>query len=280
MNQASQSRAGRRLRKAVLVVVLTYLGVVILMLFLENRLVYRRETAADHWEEPPDPSIRDVTFPAASGLTIHGWYCDQPGSSEVLLFCHGNGGNVSYRGLSLLRFRDLLGCSTLIFDYPGYGKSDGKPSEAGCYDSAEAALRWLEDVKHAPSERVIVYGESLGGGVAVEMARRHAPRALVLMKTFTSLPAIGQRQYPFLPVKWLMYNRFDNLAKIGEVHRPVFIASATHDTLVPFEMGKELYAAANEPKAFFALEGDDHGDKVSDEFLLALRRFLDRHSPQ
>ena len=102
---------------------------------------------------------------------------------------------------------------------------------------------------------------------------------LVLLKTFTDLPGVGQRQYPFLPVRWLMRNRFDSLSKIGEIHRPVFISSATHDTLVPFEMGKELFAAANEPKEFYALEGDDHGDRVSDEYLASLRRFLDRHPP-
>lgn len=233
-----------------------------IMCLLENHLVYRPQTAADYWENPTDPAIEEVTFPLADGTPIHAWYLPQPGSREAMLLCHGNGGNISGRSSSLLRFREFLGCSVLIFDYPGYGKSGGKPTEASCYESGDAVLKWLADAKHVPYERVIVYGESLGGGVAVEMARRHDHRALVLMKTFTSLPAIGQQRYPWLPVKWLMRNQMDNLAKIGELQRPVFIASATNDMTVPFEMGKQLFDAAREPKVFFTLEGIGHNDRA------------------
>jgi uncharacterized protein len=266
----------RWLRKLALVAVFTYILVVVIMCLLENQLVFRGQTAAEYWENP-GPSIEEVTFPIADGVMIHAWHLPQPGSSETLLVCHGNGGNLSYRGPALLRFREHLNRSLLIFDYPGYGKSSGKPTESSCYESAEAALKWLAEVKHVPNKNVILYGESMGGGVAVEMAKRHDYRALVLMKTFTNLPSVAQRMYRWLPVKWLMRTQFDNLAKIGDLHRPVFISSADHDTLVPFEMGKQLYEAAREPKEFFPLIGEDHNDRVPDEFLSSLRRFLDAH---
>ena len=169
----------------------------------------------------------------------------------MLLLFPGNAGNLSGRGASIVKIAELLGTSVLIFDYPGYGKSEGKPNEAGCYDAAEAAIRWLKNEKQIPTERVIFYGESLGGGVATEMASRHPCRALILVKTFTSLPATAKRHYPWLPVHWLMSNRFDNVAKLPAIHCPVFIASATADQVVPFEQGEVLFQTANEPKHFF-----------------------------
>jgi len=267
----------RRLRKFIWVIVFTYIFVVLFMCIRENSLVYGPETAADHWENPPDPAIEEVTFPSADGTPIHAWYLASPGSAEVLLLCHGTGGNLSYRGGSLVRFRQHLGCSALVFDYPGYGKSGGQPTEQGCYASAEGALNWLRDVKGTRTERVILYGESLGGGVAVEMAVRHDHRALVLVKTFTDLPSVAQLQYRWLPVKLLMRNRFDNLSKIRIVNGPTFITSATNDELVPYSNGEVLFAAAREPKEFFPLVGQNHGDRLPDEVMIALRRFLERH---
>ena len=261
-----------------LLIVSLYLGIVVLMCLLENRFVYPSSTAEDEWEGPPDPDIVEVTFASSDGNTIHAWYLAQPGSSEAILICHGNAGNLSHRGRSLLRFRESLNRSILIFDYPGYGKSTGKPSEAGCYASADAALGWLNASVGIPCERVILYGDSLGGGVALETARRHPCRALILTKTFTSLPGVAGRLYWWLPTKWMMSNRFDNLSKIKDLHLPILIASATDDRLVPFEMGKQLYDAAAEPREFLPLEGEGHNDRLTDSYLAALRHFLDQHS--
>lgn len=274
--QQTKRRSLRRfLRRCLCILGGGYLLVVIIMLFLENSLVYKLETAADHWENPPDPAIEEVTFTSADGTTIHGWYLPQPGSRDAMLLCHGNGGNLSYRGSSLLRFRQHLGCSVLIFDYPGYGKSGGKPSEEGCYQSGEAAIKWLGERKNIPAENVILYGESLGGGVATELAKRSPCKAVVLLKTFTSLPDIAQRLYRWLPVRLLMRNRFDSIAKIKEIHRPVFISSDCNDQLIPYEMGQRLFEAANQPKMFFSLCGEGHNDRVPDEFMHALRQFID-----
>jgi fermentation-respiration switch protein FrsA (DUF1100 family) len=252
-----------------------YLLIVVIMCLLERQLVFAAVTAAERWQNPPDPAIQDVELTAADGNRIHGWWLADPDSSSALLLCHGNYGNVSDRGQSLVRLRGLLHCSVLIFDYPGYGKSTGKPSEEGCYAAAECALAWLESAKHIPPGQVLLYGESLGGGVAVEMALRHPPRCLMLAKTFTSAPAVAARMYRWLPVRVLMRTRFDNLSKIASCRCPVYITSATSDTVVPYEHGEELYRSAPDPKSFFRLEGQDHSDRLPDECFTELLRFME-----
>ena len=244
------------------------------MWLLENRLVFHPVLAAEAWDAPPDAAIQDVFLTSPEGNKIHSWWMPRRPDAPVLLLFPGNAGNLSGRGESIVKIADKLGTSVLIFDYPGYGKSEGKPNEATCYDAAEAAIRWLRDEKGVPPERVILYGESLGGGVATEMATRYPCRALVLVKTFTLLPAVAKRHYPWLPVYWLMSNRFDSLSKLPGIHRPVFIASATEDRIVPFAHGESLFIAANEPKQFFRDGGSDHNDPLPDAFWDVLDDFL------
>lgn len=252
-----------------------YVLVCFVMWLLENRLVFYPVAATELWNEPPDPAIQDVFLTSPEGRQIHAWWLPRRPDAPVLLLCPGNAGNLSGRGETLLKIRDRLDTSVLIFDYPGYGKSEGKPNEPNCYDAAEGAIRWLRDEQHIPPERVTLYGESLGGGVATEMAVRYPCRALVLVKTFTSLPAAAKRHYPWLPVHWLMSNRFDSLSKLPEVHCPVFVASATEDRVVPYAQGETLFNAGREPKHFFRDEGSDHNDPLPDTFWDELRAFLD-----
>src|SRR5205823_4469722 len=152
------------------------------------------------------------------------------------LYFHGNGGNLSWWGDSLHVLSDKLGESVLIVDYPGYGKSQGQPSEAGCCAAADAAYEWLTAVKKIAGEQVLIFGESLGGGVAVDLASRKAHRGLVLIKTFTSLPDVGQRIHPYFPIRLLMRNRFDSLSKIALCTRPTFVTHGDADGLVPFDL--------------------------------------------
>src|SRR5262249_1711360 len=149
------------------------------------------------------------------------------------------------------------------------------PTEAGCYAAADAAFDWLTKEQGVPPEQVVLYGESLGGGVAVELAHRRPHRALVLVKTFTSIPDVAEQPFPVVPVHWLAHNHFDNLAKIKACKRPVFIAHGSADTFVPFALGRRLFDAANEPKQFVAVEGIDHNGPLEDGFLGELRQFLD-----
>ncbi len=259
--------------------ILVYGAVLTMMLWFENRLVYSPLKAAEFWEPPPDPSITDVTLSMPSRIRLHGWWYPVSGSQSALLICHGNGGNLSGRGQTMVRFGQALNRSVFIFDYPGYGKSEGKPSEAGCYAAAEVAYKWLRDQQGIGGSQIVLYGESLGGGVAVELATRLDHHCLILMKSFTSLPAVAKQLYPWLPTHLLMSNRFDNSNKLSRCTRPVLIAGATEDTLVPFLQSEQLFGLANPPKRLIRLEGDDHNSPLPEDFLPQLWQFLEEHTP-
>jgi uncharacterized protein len=282
----SSARAGKRrwLRRGLLrwalLLFLTWLGIIVVFWFLERRLVFRPSSAEEAWLPPEDNRSRDVTFTAADGNTIHGrWIPPETPRHGAVLVTNGNGGNLTHRGRLAADLRKSLGAGVLLFDYPGYGKSSGTPTEEGCYAAGEAAYKWLtEEQKIAPS-RVILCGESLGGGTAVELATRHEHRALVLIYTFTSLPAAAKYHYPFLPTHTLMRTRFDNLSKIGRCPRPVFFAHGTADAVIPFGHSEQLYAAANEPKHFLRLPDFGHSMLLGEPFQPELAKFLSQHAP-
>jgi fermentation-respiration switch protein FrsA (DUF1100 family) len=264
----------RRLGRFAGQLALAYLGVLLVMVALENWLLFPATTAAQHWQPKPDERIQDVTLASADGTPLHAWWLPGAGSPGAMLYCHGNGANLSHRGPALLRWQQELDLGVLIFDYPGYGKSGGSPTEAGCYAAADAAYDWLTQEQRVQPEQILLFGNSLGGGGAMELASRRPHRALVLARTFTSAPDVAQSIYPWLPARWLMRNRFDNLAKIGSCRRPIFIAHGTADGLIPFALGERLFAAANEPRCFHRMDGFDHNTALDLAFFAALRRFL------
>lgn len=266
----------RRLRRVAIGLALCYLGVVLVLWLLESRLVYYPVKASADWEPPPTPDVQDVELTSADGTRIHAWWLPAPGAKGAVLYCHGNAGNLSHRGSSIVGLREKLGESVLIFDYPGYGRSGGKPTEAGCYAAADAAYDWLVERQKVRPENIILYGGSLGGGVAVDLASRKPHRAVVLLNTFTSLPDVGSSIYPWLPVRWLMRNRFDNLGKIAKCTRPVFVVHAECDELVPFSHGERLFQACPGPKRFLAVPGGDHNCNLPEDFYPALRAFLEQ----
>ena len=192
-----------------------------------------------------------------------------------MLYCHGNGGNVSARGDHLAAWQERMGMAVLIFDYPGYGRSGGRPNEAGCYAAADAAHDWLTTAAASPPAGRDP-GGSLGAGVAVDLACRRPHRALVLYSPFTSFPDLAQEKCRWLPTRRLVRNRFDNLAKIGRVHGPVFIA-AWHGghALNLFHHGVDLYTAAVGPKRFLTLPGYGHNGGFCEAFYSALAQFLE-----
>jgi fermentation-respiration switch protein FrsA (DUF1100 family) len=264
----------RLVRRWVLFLGLLWLGAVVVLKALENRLVYFPLRAAESWNPPPDPQTEDVWLTASDGTKLHAWFLPHDGPGAVLV-SHGNGGNLSHRGALIQNLHRHLGRSVIAYDYPGYGKSDGAPTESGCYLAGEAAYRWLTGERKVPAGRVVLLGESLGGGVAVELATRHDHEALALVFPFTSLPAAAKCHYPWVPCGLLMANRYDNLSKIGTYRRPVFITHGTADEVIPFSLGKELFEAANEPKRFLPLDGATHNGGLDERFYTELRRFLD-----
>jgi fermentation-respiration switch protein FrsA (DUF1100 family) len=255
-----------------------YVGVLLVLLALENRMLFPLSTAAQEWyAPPPELNMRDVALTSADGTALHAWWTAPTGwkpQRGAILFSHGNGGNLSIRSFVAGRWRSELGRAVLLYDYPGYGKSSGRPTEAGCYAAGESAYRWLVEEQKVPEGEVIHVGESLGGAIGTELATRHPCRALVLLSTFTSFPDMAQKTVPWLPARWLVRNRLDNLAKIGGVGCPVLIAHGTADPVIPFRQGERLYAAAREPKRFFPIRGLGHQVPDSPEFYEAVRELL------
>ena len=259
----------------------TYAILIVVLLLLENWLVFQPSSAKSFWVEKPDSKIQDVTATLPDGTKLHGWWLP-PRSPELgaVLYCHGNGGNVCHRGPIMLDFHTFHdGVGVLVFDYPGYGKSEGSASEAGCHAAAEAFWNLLTNDLKIDPKRVVILGESLGGGVATELATKTTPRALVLYKTFTSLPAAAKDLYRIFPTNWLMRNRFDVARKLDRIAVPVFIAHGTTDTLVRPHHAEANYAAAREPKALCWMPGAGHNDAPTPGFYRELHDFLAAKAP-
>lgn len=267
-------RVGRFFLRLCLCVFLVWLGALLVIWSMENQFVFRPQTAVELWIAPPTEQFRDVTFTSTYGTTIHGWWLPRSDAKGAVLIAHGNGGNLSTRGYLAQALSERLGTSVLVFDYPGYGRSAGTPNELACYDAADAAYLWLVDQQKIPGDQIILLGESLGGGVAVDLAQRHPNRALVLVKTYTALPDVAKLKFPWLPVHSLMSNRFDNRFKLARVNTPVFITHGTQDSLIPFSHAQELLRVANPPKKLFPLEGMDHNAVLPPEFYSQLDAFL------
>ena len=265
-----------RLARLAIYAAVCYVAIIVVLLLMEDWLLYV-PGGADLGKPPAGIAVENVEMTSSRGDRIHAWWAvpkDWQPEQGAVLFCHGNGGNLGHRGRALPRWTGEMGQAVLLFDYPGYGRSNGKPSEEGCYAAGDAAYDWLRDVQKVPPERLLIYGGSLGGGTAVELAWRRPHRALVLVASFTSFPDMAQTRFPWLPGRWLVHNQFDNVGKIADCRGPVFIAHAPRDGLIPFQQGERLFAAAQEPKRFLPMPNYRHNDIPADEFYPVLRAFL------
>ena len=212
----------------------------------------------------------DVYFRMADALKLHGWYV--PGyRRETILWCHGNAGNISDR-LDLMKLlHDKVGVNIFIFDYRGYGKSQGRPTEEGTYRDAQGALDYLRSRPDINEDAIVLFGQSLGGAIAVDLACRNRCLGLILEATFTSLLDIFEMPPQAFPLK------YDSYSKIKRVKIPLLMLHGDHDDVVPFESGYTLYKAANEPKKFCAIEGALHNDNYivgGEGYFAAIDEFL------
>jgi fermentation-respiration switch protein FrsA (DUF1100 family) len=271
MNQPPRSWL-RQLRRWALLLGVVYIAVVGLLVLLENELVYM-PGSAERWTEPAGFVAEDVALRSADGTALHAWWIPNSGEGAIL-FCHGQMGNLSSRG-GLMKRLLRLGMPILIFDYPGFGKSEGTPSERGCYAAADAAYDWLVAERKVPPERIVIMGKSLGGGIATDLASRRPHGALVLVMSFTSAPDVAGHLFPFVPAHLLMRNRFDNLSKMARCTGPVYLAHGDCDGKIPCEHSRKLFEAAPGPKRLFLMEGLGHEwPCVTDECMDDLAGFL------
>jgi fermentation-respiration switch protein FrsA (DUF1100 family) len=227
---------------------------------LEQRYIYFPDRELIATPAAIGLAYEEVGFAAADGTALHGWYLPGEAGRPLVVFCHGNAGNISHR-LESLHLLHGLGLSVFIFDYRGYGQSAGTPSEEGTYADARGALAWLRQRGWTPAQ-LIYFGESLGAAVALQLAVEQPPAGLVLEAPFTSIAAMGRHHYLLLHLLlgWLLDARYDNLAKIGRVHSPLLIIQGKADTIVPPAMSRRLYEAANEPKNLRLIPRAGHND--------------------
>lgn len=262
--------------RIVRVVLLAYIIVAVVAMVFEESLIYFPSVYPQGDWNPEGLRFEDAWFQAADGTRLHGWYVPKKNARAAVLFCHGNGGNLTHRAIILRLLHERVGVSVLIFDYRGYGRSEGKPSEQGVLSDALAARAWLAAREKIPETGVVLMGESLGGAVAVDLAARDGARALILESTFSSLPDVAAYHYPILPVRWAMRSQFDSVGKIGEYHGPLFQAHGDADTIVPLQFGERLFDAANEPKQFLRVPGHDHNDLMPASYFDAVADFLEK----
>ena len=208
--------------------------------------------------------LEDVYFQTSDNLILHGWYI--PGVNELtLLWFHGNAGNIGNRVGNIKELHQNVGANIFIFDYRGYGRSQGTPSEEGTYVDGDAAIAYLSSRSDNNPSKIIFFGRSLGAAVATEMAIRNKPYALILESGFPSIQAMANQAYPFIPGIGYLTNifsktKYDTIDKLSKITSPVMIIHGDRDTIVPYEFGLELYKVANSPKSFYTVKGGDHNN--------------------
>jgi len=225
--------------------------------------------------DPDRHGAEELFLTAEDGVRIHAFWLPAEGASRALLFLHGNAGNASHRLPNAAALRDL-GTHVLLLDYRGYGRSEGAPSESGVYADARAGLAWLTQERGIPERRIVVFGRSLGGAVAVDLARGRTLAGVILESTFPSLSAAGR--FHFGPLGALAGDRFASQDKIEEVRAPLLFFHGDRDRVIGHGLGRELYEAAPHPKDFVTLAGAGHNDTVEvggRPYLERIRRFLD-----
>jgi fermentation-respiration switch protein FrsA (DUF1100 family) len=262
----------------ILLFVLGYFLMALLLFFRQDRIVYVPSKKLVQFPSDILLPYREVEFPTDDDLNLYGWMVGEEEFKDVVLFFHGNGGNISYN-LNFITIFYRLGLKTLIFDYRGYGQSQGTPSEEGTYLDAEAAWDYLIKTERISSDRVIFYGHSLGGAVAAHLAAKVKPGALILEASFTSAPDLGKSMFPFFPVRMLCRFQYNTKALLPGITIPVLVIHSPNDEMIPFRHGEILYKAANEPKQFLKIFGS-HNDgfiNCAELYIEGLRSFLSKY---
>lgn len=255
----------RYLLPVVRILVLAYIGFAIALYFGQSNLVYMPSQALTETPATIGLKFEDIQITTKDNVNLNAWFVPAKDNDQiekgVILFCHGNGGNIGNRVSYLPIFRDL-GLSTFLFDYRGYGKSEGKPTEAGTYADVEAAWQYLTQERKIPPQKIIIYGESLGGAIAAYIAQltsqdlKNNAGGLVLASTFTSISDRASELYPFLPIRWLSRFFYNSIERLPSIKIPVLIIHSTDDEIIPFTHGDRNFQAANQPKKLVKLRGD------------------------
>jgi len=246
---------------------LLYWAVGTILYFMQSRFLYKPVKGVVYTPEELGIEFQDVSLVTADGVRLTGWYIPPRGQSYTVIFCHGNGGNIMHR-LDTINLFSEMGFGFFVFDYRGYGDSQGKTAEAGTYLDAEAAYSWLSEGKGIAEDRIIIFGRSLGASIAANLAGKVSCGGLVLENAFTSYVAMGRRMYPYMPVGWFAKFRYDTKEYLKRVSCPVLFFHSKDDEIVPYEFGRELFDSLEGDKRFIDIFG-----RHNDSFLLSLDKY-------
>jgi fermentation-respiration switch protein FrsA (DUF1100 family) len=270
------SRADRRrVRLWVLAVIAGIIaaGGPLLLRALERRLIlFPSPPVLDR--PPPALGAEEAWFEAPDGSKLHGWFVPGEGDTAILM-AHGNAGDVSSRANQIDRLHRVTGLPVMLFDYRGYGKSEGSPTLVGLVEDGLAARAWLAARVGVPADQLILQGRSLGGGVMSVIAAKHGARGLILVNTFSSLADASTHHMPWVPARWLLSEPLDSERALSRWPGPVLQAHATNDEVVPFELGERLHRAAAGPKRFVPMPGQVHNDAMPTSWDDEVRQFVD-----
>ncbi len=271
------------------IIAFAYIGLAIVLYIGQSNLVFMPSIDILETPETIGLNFEDIQLTTKDNVNLAAWFV--PAKNQgligkgVILFCHGNGGNIGSRVSYLPIFREL-GLATFLFDYRGYGKSEGKPSEEGTYADVEAAWQYLTQERKIPSKKIIIYGESLGGAIASYIAQKNEQReikstaagGLILASTFTSISDRASELYPFLPIRLISRFSFNSIDRLPTIKIPVLIIHSTDDQIIPFSHGDRNFQVANEPKKLIKLSGD-HNNGFLDSleiYRTGLNEFIQR----
>ena len=260
---------------SVLALIFFYILLIIVLFFFQRNLLYH--PSVDNYlkdNSGTEPSeIEKVKVTTEDKIDLIGWFYNKDIEKfKTIVFFHGNAGSLQNRTYKLNHFKDL-DVNFLIIAWRGFSGNKGKPNEIGLYEDARSAINWL-NMKGMQDKNIILYGESLGTAVVVEIAQNKKYAGIILESPFTSMINVGKKHYPFFPVSFLLKDKYESYKKINKISVPVLIMHGKVDKIVPYDMGKKMFKLANDPKFFYSQEYGDHMIEYDEKLLLALKQFI------
>lgn len=278
-NQITRLKIVRKMISILASFIVGYLAILGVIYLLQSHLVYHPYKSITVTPADLGYAFEDLEINTEDGYRLHGWFVPAENADLTVLYFHGNAGNISGR-LETIQLLHQLGLNVLIFDYRGYGQSQGKPTEQGTYWDAAAAWNYLTEQKGVDEDEIVIMGRSLGGSIAAWLASRHDPAAAIIESTFTSAGDLGSEIYPWLPVRWLITFEYATHEYIKQIKVPIFMAHSPDDNVVPIHHGETLFGMAGEPKQFLELQGS-HGSgflETGARYRNALKSFLEQYT--
>ena len=258
--------------KFIILIFAVYFALLVFLYFYQGKLLYHPSINSNAEVGNLIPEIKKVTITTSDNHNLLGWFHKKDISKKTILFFHGNAGSLENR-IYKLNYFENLDLNFLIVAWRGFNGNSGKPSEKGLYDDARSAVRWLKSIG-IKEENIILYGESLGAAVAVEISQNKNFAGIILESAFTSMVEMGKKYYPFFPVSFLLKDKYKSINKIKNIHFPVLVMHGKRDKVVPFEMGKKIFYSANLPKFSYFSDYDDHMMEYNELLIKKLELFI------